>query len=42
MNIYGNKVVLRAMEKEDCELVREMFNDPENECYVSPFERQVA
>lgn len=34
MNIYGNKVVLRAMEKEDCELVREMFNDPEIENLV--------
>lgn len=34
MNIYGKKVVLRAMEKEDCELVREMFNDPEIENLV--------
>lgn len=34
MNIYGKKVVLRAMEKEDCELVRGMFNDPEIENLV--------
>lgn len=27
MNIYGKTVVLRAMEKTDCEMVREMFND---------------
>lgn len=31
MNIYGKTVVLRAMEKEDCEMVRKMFNDPEME-----------
>ena len=34
MNIHGKKVVLRAMELEDCELVREMFNDPEIEDLV--------
>lgn len=34
MNIYGKKVVLRAMEPTDCELVREMFNDPEMENLV--------
>ncbi len=34
MNIYGKKVVLRAVEKEDCELIREMFNDPELEDVV--------
>lgn len=34
MNIYGKKVVLRAMEKSDCELVRGMFNDPEIENLV--------
>ena len=34
MNIYGKKVILRAMEIEDCELVREMFNDPEIEDLV--------
>lgn len=34
MNIYGKKVVLRAMEPTDCELVREMFNDPEIERLV--------
>ncbi len=34
MNIYGKKVVLRAMEKEDCEMIREMFNDPEIENLV--------
>lgn len=31
MNIKGKKVTLRAMEKQDCEMVREMFNDPEIE-----------
>ncbi len=31
MNIYGKKVILRAMERDDCEMVREMFNDPELE-----------
>lgn len=34
MNIYGKKVVLRAMEKEDCEMIRGMFNDPEMEDLV--------
>ena len=34
MNIHGKKVVLRAMEKSDCEMVREMFNDPEMEDLV--------
>lgn len=34
MNIYGKKVVLRAMEPSDCELVRNMFNDPEIEDLV--------
>lgn len=34
MNIYGKKVILRAMEKEDCEFVRDMFNDPEIEDLV--------
>ena len=34
MNIYGKKVVLRAMEPTDCELVREIFNDPEIESLV--------
>ncbi len=34
MNIYGKHVVLRAMEKEDCEFVRGMFNDPEMENLV--------
>lgn len=34
MNIYGKKVILRAMEMEDCELVRDMFNDPEIENLV--------
>lgn len=35
MNIYGKKVLLRAMEKSDCELVRKMFNDPDIEdCVV--------
>ncbi len=34
MNIYGKKVVLRAMELSDCEMIREMFNDPEMEDVV--------
>lgn len=34
MNIKGKKVTLRAMEKQDCEMVREMFNDPEMEGLV--------
>jgi RimJ/RimL family protein N-acetyltransferase len=34
MNIKGKKVTLRAMEKSDCEMVREMFNDPEIENLV--------
>ena len=34
MNIKGKKVTLRAMEKKDCEMVREMFNDPELENLV--------
>lgn len=34
MNIYGKKVVLRAMEKTDGEMIREMFNDPEMENLV--------
>ncbi len=34
MNIYGKKVVLRAIEVEDCELIRGMFNDPEIEDLV--------
>lgn len=34
MNICGKKVVLRAMEMEDCELAKDMFNDPEIESLV--------
>lgn len=34
MNIYGKKVMLRAMEMSDCKLVKEMFNDPEIEALV--------
>ena len=34
MNIYGKKVILRAIEMEDCELVKDMFNDPEIEDLV--------
>lgn len=34
MNIYGKRVMLRAMEKEDCEFVRSMFNDPQMEKLV--------
>lgn len=31
MNIYGEKVILRAIEPEDLEAIREMTNDPEME-----------
>lgn len=34
MNIKGKKVTLRAMEKQDCEMIKEMFNDPELEHLV--------
>lgn len=34
MNICGKKVVLRAMEMEDCELIIDMFNSPEIEHLV--------
>lgn len=34
MNIKGKKVTLRAMEMKDCEMVREMFNDPDMEDMV--------
>lgn len=34
MNIRGKKVILRAMEKTDCEMAKEMFNDPEMENLV--------
>lgn len=34
MNIYGNKVILRAMEKSDCEFIKDIFNDPEIERLV--------
>lgn len=34
MNIKGNKVVLRAIEKEDNEFLRTMINDPELESNV--------
>ena len=34
MNIYGKKVMLRAMEMEDCDLIIDMFNDPEIEDLV--------
>ena len=34
MNIYGKKVILRAIEKKDCEMIREMFNSPEIENLV--------
>ncbi len=34
MNIAGRMVTLRAMEKSDCEMIREMFNDPEIENLV--------
>ena len=34
MNIHGKKVILRAMELSDCEMVKDMFNDPEMENLV--------
>lgn len=34
MNIYGKKVVLRAVELRDCEMIKKMFNDPEIEDVV--------
>ncbi len=34
MNIYGKKVVLRAIEEKDAELIVRMFNDPEIENLV--------
>lgn len=34
MNIYGKNVVLRAIEMEDSELIKDMFNDPEIENLV--------
>lgn len=34
MNIYGKQVILRAMEFEDCDFVRGMFNDPDLEKMV--------
>lgn len=34
MNIYGKNVVLRAIEREDTELIKDMFNDPEIENLV--------
>ena len=34
MNIYGKYVVLRAIEMEDCKLIKDMFNDPEIENLV--------
>lgn len=33
MNIYGKKVVIRAMELEDCEIVSEMFENSEIDYY---------
>ena len=34
MNIYGKKVVLRAMELNDCNMIKDMFNSPEMENLV--------
>ncbi len=34
MNIYGKKVMLRAAELDDAEMIRDMFNDPEIENLV--------
>ena len=34
MNIYGKMVSLRAIEKADCRIIQEMFNDPDIEDLV--------
>jgi len=34
MNVVGNKIVLRAIEREDLPFLRELMNDSENEKYV--------
>lgn len=34
MNIHGKKVVLRAMSKQDLQMICDMFNDPDIEKYV--------
>ncbi|EJT6568307.1 hypothetical protein N2W51_003251, partial [Clostridium perfringens] len=34
MNLYGNKIKLRALEPEDMEFLRETVNDPEIEKLV--------
>lgn len=34
MNIWGNKVILRAMRRSDMEMICDMFNDPELEKFV--------
>lgn len=31
MNIVGEKIILRAIEAKDCDILREMMNDPETE-----------
>lgn len=31
MNIYGKRVILRAIEKDDCQMIKDMFNDPDIE-----------
>lgn len=31
MNIFGERIFLRAIEKEDCEMLLELINDPETE-----------
>lgn len=35
MNIYGKKVVLRAMELKDIDFIKDMFNDPDLENLVT-------
>jgi len=34
MYLYGEKVILRAIEERDCEIMRQMINDPEIEHFI--------
>ena len=34
MNLYGEKVILRAIEKQDLPYLKKLMNDPENEKFV--------
>lgn len=42
MNIYGKKVILRAIEENDAELIVSMFNDPEVEDLVVGWSNPVS